>query len=92
MVAFAFVHYEPKPSNSSIRKPSSKRGQELAIDSSSVPVEALPALEGAAGEDKWCQKVVGDCVATIQGAQTCTEDVLGTEGMSNYLTLATIFV
>ncbi|CZT11993.1 uncharacterized protein RAG0_15992 [Rhynchosporium agropyri] len=82
MVAFAFVHYEPKPSKVNIRKPSSKHSKNLAIGSSNMSVEALPALGAVVDEDNWCQKVVEDRVATVHGAQACTEDVLGTEGMS----------
>ncbi|XMA13714.1 hypothetical protein WAI453_006505 [Rhynchosporium graminicola] len=81
MVAFAFVHYEPKPSKVNSRKPSSKLSKNSATGSSNMSVEALPALGVAAGEDNWCQKVVGDRVATIHGAQACTEDVLGTEAL-----------
>lgn len=76
-----------------IRKPSSKPSKNLATGSSNMSVQALPALGAAAGEDNWCQKVVGDRVATIHGARACTEDVLGTEGMfSNCPIMAAILV
>ncbi|CZT13577.1 uncharacterized protein RAG0_17073 [Rhynchosporium agropyri] len=68
MVVFAFVHYEPKPSKVNIRKPSSKLSKNSATGSSNMSVEAVPTSGAAAGEDNWCQKVVGDRVATIHEA------------------------
>ena len=79
MVAFAFIHCNPAPSN--IQKPSPKPSKTSATNSSSVPVEALPASEGAASKDNWCQEVTGDSVATIQRAHICRDDVVGTQGM-----------
>lgn len=79
MAAFTFVHYDPKPSKTGLQKPSSKFTKNLAIDSSSVPVEVLPALEGAAGDNNWCQKVVEDSVTTVQDAQACRGDLVGTQ-------------
>ncbi|KAH9203893.1 hypothetical protein DL95DRAFT_471980 [Leptodontidium sp. 2 PMI_412] len=71
MTAFAFVYYDPKPpSKISIRNSSSKFNKNLATNSSSVPVEALPALGRAAGDNDWCQQVVRDSVATVQASIT----------------------
>ncbi|PVH68101.1 hypothetical protein DL98DRAFT_522954 [Cadophora sp. DSE1049] len=82
MTAFAFVHYDPKPpSKISIRKHSSKFNRNLATESSSVPVEALPALGRVAVDNDWCQQVVGVSVATVQGTQGYTDNLVGTQGM-----------
>ncbi|MAD86159.1 MAG: hypothetical protein CL912_24630 [Deltaproteobacteria bacterium] len=82
MTAFAFVHYDPKPlSKTSIRKSSSKFNKDLATESSSVPVEALPALGRAADDNDWCQQAVGASVATVQGTQVSKDNPVGTQGM-----------
>ena len=81
MVAFAFIHCNPAPSKSNVQKPSPKPSKTSATNPSSVPIEALPASEGAASKDNWCQEVIGDGVTTIQGAQVCRDDVVGTQGM-----------
>jgi len=80
MTAFAFVHYDPKPlSKTSIRKSSSKFNKDLATESSSVPVEALPALGRAADDNDWCQQAVGASVATVQGTQVSKDNPVGTQ-------------
>jgi hypothetical protein len=82
MAAFAFVYYDPKPpSKIRIRNSSSKFNKNLATNSSSVPVEALPALGRAVGDKDWCQQVVGDSVATVQGTQVYKDNLVGTQGM-----------
>ncbi|PVH67792.1 hypothetical protein DL98DRAFT_523133 [Cadophora sp. DSE1049] len=82
MTAFAFVPYDPKlPSKTSIRKSSSKFNKNLATESSSVPVEALPALGKAPDDNDWCQQAVGDSVATVQGTQVSKDNPVGTQGM-----------